>query len=152
QERIRSSIESTIDTFVKMGQQADKTGADLVNFVYERMATLPPEIQQQAQKILKDWSDNINKLPDALNNVINKLLDSWGKFDGVFRAKVKGTIGGVIEVIDSLPGPIGSKLKGIADQFLSWVARIDTILHGLHKIISTIPDGLGDALSKLQNI
>jgi hypothetical protein len=150
--KIRSSIEGTISTFQKLGEQAGLTGTDLVKFVNEKMAQLPPAVRAQAQAVLKEWSDGINKLPGALDSTVNKLLDVWGKFDPNFRAKVKGSIGGIIEALENVPGAVGDKLKSITDKFLTWVDKINSVLHGLHQVFNQIPDGLQglvDSISKI---
>lgn len=145
----RSAISGMIRTFEELGIAAGKTGSELVEFVKGKLAEMPPKVRVAAEGMLKEWSDGLNKLPGALDSVVNKLLDALGKLDPALRAKFKGAASGVLEIVGALPGQIGEKLRAATSTVLDWVDRIDQILRGLHKIFKQVPDGLGEVFEKL---
>jgi TP901 family phage tail tape measure protein len=127
----------------------EQTTSYVLNNVRSVLGQMPPEVKAIAEQVLRNWADGFNRLPGVLDNVVNRALDSLGKFDIATRLKFKGTVSGVLDVLENLPGQFGSKLKRITDTVLSWINSIDKVFGGLHKVFDSVPDGLSGVIQSI---
>jgi hypothetical protein len=154
---VSDAVRSVITEFEKQGELLNETSEQIQKRVLDGLHSVfgpqwTGEFKKIGEQTLRQWSDDLNRLPGALDSVVNKMLTSLGILDTKARQQFKGTIGGILDIAGALPGKLGEVLKKGADAFTSWVNRIDTILKGLHKIFQSIPDGLGEMLSKVTGI
>jgi len=137
---IRSTIDSVISDFERLGTQLGKTGQELESYVengVRSLDTFKTANQQDVEAAIEAHKRAAIQLPGIWEEVFSKV-----------SAATKKQIGGVLQILDAIPGKLNSIVRTIED----WVGRIDSVLHGLHKIFSQIPDGLSDAFSKVIGI
>lgn len=150
--KIRNSVEDVIDTYFRLGEQAGKTNAQIIKETQDKLGQLPPAVRDIAQRTLNEFSDKLVRLPGIFDGIVNKLLNSLGKFNAVTRNKVKETFDDIFGIIDLLPGKIGDSLRKGQNEIERWVQIIDRILGIASKIFTKLPSGIDDALGKVVGI
>lgn len=130
---------------VRLGKTQDQINADVLTKLKEFGEQYGSQFQVIGDRAVVLWAESVNKLPGSLDADLNRMIDLLGNFSAQAIIKMKGAIGGILQIFDAIPG----KLHDSAQAFITWVNRIDQILGGLHKIFSAIPANLGDALGKI---
>ncbi len=98
-----------------------------------------------AQVLQSQFEQLSQSLPRAWNTIIDGLVKGGSELS----VKVKGYAKDILDVFDNLPGKWGQSLNRALGEVNRWVGFIDSSLRLLHRIFSSIPEGLEAALSKL---
>jgi hypothetical protein len=154
------SAEKAGGEFAKeMGFVADKL-SDKLGDALEEINKAAPKTTEILKKEAAQWADfvrkNVEKIREDIHNNLGKGLGDVAILIGTAMGKSLGEVRkfstGLLEIIDGIPGKMGDKLREGANKVMEFVNRIDTLFKGLHKIFSSIPNGLGEALNKVVGI
>lgn len=145
---IRSAVEGVVELFVRLGEQAGKTGAELVEFVQGKLRTLPKEVQEAAEGTVKVWAGELVKLPGIWDSVFDGILQRTGDFGTAAGARIKGLFGEMFGLLGELPGKWGDALNRTTREIERWISFLDKALKLVQRLLGDdSPGGLGDLLS-----
>jgi hypothetical protein len=141
----KSAIDSMISDYEQFAEHLGKTGKEFERFVEQNMreslAKLPGMNQEAIDKIVEKWKQGLVQLPGI-----------WEKAFGKLPSSLKGIMGDVFGIIDTMPGKWGDATRKITDTISQWISFADKILGLLSKISDSIPSNIGGVVDAIIGI
>ena len=131
---VRSTIDSVISDFERMGVQLGKTGQDLDKYVADGVRgldTFKKANQADVEAAIEAHKRAANKLPGIWEDVFHD-LDSNTRRD----------MNSVFAVIDSMPGRWGDNLRKTRSEFESWLKFLDSSTRLIQRILGEQETGI----------
>ena len=151
------SVEKSLDGVIRAGKGVVVTGSEInekwagVGLLWsvtgQAMKQSAENVDTSFKKLSDTFKDLSNKLPESWNSIIDGILNGSGRMgEDLLKVgiKVKDWAGGVLGIVNTMPGKFGEAARGILKTADTWIKFADSVLASMNKLNRDIPATLGE--------